>query len=200
VKATLFFAYTGIAAVAAALALLALPEPVSPANGSYAIVGGTAEQRLEVRRALAASSFDWHIVPQVITIRITHDSSTSARLGEIRLSAELLDSGRASWGIVQHEFAHQVDFYLLDDTVRLRLARALGAKASWWPSRAPGLGHRAYACERFASTLAWAYWPSRHNVLRPRSRRDEAAAMQPARFRALLAELLADNSLARPTG
>ena len=30
--------------------------------------------------------------------------------GQIWLDASLLDSGRFSWGVVQHEYAHQVDF------------------------------------------------------------------------------------------
>jgi hypothetical protein len=44
--------------------------------------------------------------------------------------------------------------------------------------------------ERFASTLTWAYWPCRANVLRPESLSDESAALPPAQFRALLGSLL----------
>jgi len=91
-------------------------------------------------------------------------------------------------------------FHLLDDMARLRLAQGTRRQRVVVAQPCPGLGHRAYACERFASTLAWACWPSRHNVLRPRSSHDESAAMKPARFRALLAELLADESLAQPSG
>ena len=49
--------------------------------------------------------------------------------------------------------------------------------------------HAQLASERFASTLAWAYWPSPYNSLRPQSQTDEAAAMKPAAFRSLLARL-----------
>jgi hypothetical protein len=53
-----------------------------------------------------------------------------------------------------------------------------------------GLAHRRYGCERFASTLAWAYWPDRRNAQRPTSARDESAAMKPARFRAVVSRLI----------
>jgi hypothetical protein len=188
-RPALFISYTAIAAAAGALALLAFPPTVSPATGAYEIEGGTPLQTMQVRRALEASTFDWAVVPAVVRIRITHGPRTWARRGEIRLSAELLDTGRASWGIVQHEYAHQVDFFLLDDAARSKLRLALGG-VTWWPSGKRALHHDAYACERFASTLAWAYWPSRFNSLRPRSRNSEAAAMPPAQFRALLGQLL----------
>jgi hypothetical protein len=197
VKAAVLLTNCAVAAVAAAVAMLVFAAPVTPATGPYTIEGGTPTQRAQVRRALAASAFDWNLVRAVVKVRITRDPATWARPGQIILSADLLDTGRSSWGIVQHEFAHQVDFFLLDEVDRLQLARFLGGM-TWWPSRAPGLGHRAYACERFASMLAWAYWPSRQNALRPRSRSDESAAMEPARFRALLAEVLGNESLARP--
>jgi hypothetical protein len=180
-----------VMAASAALALLAFPLPVSPATGPYTIEGGTPQQRAEVGRALAASSFDWSIVPVVVRVRIGRGSATWARSGHVRLGAEVLDRGRASWGVVQHEFAHQIDFFLFDDADRERMRAALGGKA-WWPNHALRLAHGAYGCERFASTLAWTFWPSRHNVLRPRTRSDESAAMKPARFRALLARVLAD--------
>jgi hypothetical protein len=49
VKATLFFAYTCVAAVA----LLALPEPVSPANGFHLL---DDMARLRLARALGANA------------------------------------------------------------------------------------------------------------------------------------------------
>jgi hypothetical protein len=98
---------------------------------------------------------------------------------------------------VQHEYAHQVDFFLLDDAKRALLLDRLGG-ADWCYS-APGLAHSAYGCERFASTLAWAYWPNAANTMRPASPRDESAAMAPASFRALLASLIgAPTTLAVP--
>jgi hypothetical protein len=188
-KPALVAAYLLTSAFAAALGLLAFPPPVSTATGAYTIEGGSPKQRTEVRRALAASDFDWTVVPAVVRIRIGPGPSTWARPGEIRLSAELLDTGRASWGTVQHEYAHQVDFLLLDDAARAKFARALGG-VGWWPSRRRALPHSAFTCERFASTLAWAYWPSRSNSGRPRTRGSEVAAIPPARFRALVGRLL----------
>ena len=59
-----------------------------------------------------------------------------------------------------------------------------------------GLKHRDYGCERFASELAWAYWSSPDNTMRPTSASDEAAGMPVAQFRALLAQLLGAPSIA----
>src|SRR5438034_2637488 len=53
----------------------------------------------------------------------------------------------------------------------------------------PGLAHDQYGCERFASTLAWSFWPSPENSMRPTHRGDELAAMAPAKFRALVTKL-----------
>ena len=83
---------------------------------------------------------------------------------------------------------HQVDFYSLHDSDRARLNRTLGGSQWWWG--APSLAHAAHGCERFASTLAWAYWPSKRNALRPQRPADESAAMEPRPFRALLTTLL----------
>jgi hypothetical protein len=58
----------------------------------------------------------------------------------------------------------------------------------WWGGE--NLGHSAAGAERFASTLAWAYWPSHDNSLRPTAADDEAAALPPSRFRALVSLLL----------
>ena len=43
-----------------------------------------------------------------------------------------------------------------------------------------------YGCERFASTLAWAYWPNAQNSMKPAGAKDESAAMAPAKFRQLM--------------
>jgi hypothetical protein len=90
--------------------------------------------------------------------------------------------------VVQHEYAHQVDFFVLDDAMRSKLWAQLGGE-TWWQT-STGLPHQGLASERFASTLAWAYWPSPENVLRPSSTSDEAGAVAPAAFRALLGGLL----------
>jgi hypothetical protein len=127
-------------------------------------------------------------VPERITIRIAQGLSCSASAGTIELDSGLLHAGRFAWGVVQHEYAHQVDFFLLDDGMRQRLAARLGGE-SWWQTSG-GLAHEALTSERFASTLAWAFWPSPEDAMRPSSAADEAGALAPATFRALLAGLL----------
>jgi hypothetical protein len=165
------------------------------ARAAYSIDGGTPSEHATVRRALAASSFPWQIVPAHVQIHIQAGVLSHAVPGEIWLDSHLLDAGRFSWAITQHEFAHQVDFFLLDDAERVDLAAHLGG-VSWWSSTryalAPdgSLAHGELTAERFASTLTWAYWPSRANVLRPESPGDESAALPPAQFRALLDSLL----------
>ncbi|MDP9490652.1 MAG: hypothetical protein M3P42_00385 [Actinomycetota bacterium] len=154
----------------------------------HVLIGGTTAQKLEVRKALDASAFNWHVVPVVVKIRIVDGPKSWARRGEIHLSAELLDKGRASWGTVQHEFAHQVDLYLLDDADRKRIRKALGGYA--WLPKNKAVPHAERGAERFASTFAWAYWQSQNSSMRPRSAEDESAAMKPAQFRALLARVL----------
>ena len=104
------------------------------------------------------------------------------------LDARLLDSGRFSWGVVQHEFAHQVDFLLLTQDNRVEVQRLLGAKAWCWETS--GFAHAEYGCERFASTLAWTYWQNGDNCMKPASKSDESAGMAPAAFRATVARLL----------
>ena len=96
---------------------------------------------------------------------------------------------------MQHEFGHQVDFLLIDDAKRARLADALGGRA-WYYAGDPGNAHAEYGCERFASTLAWSYWQSPDNAMKPATPRDESAAMAPAEFRALLAEVIGAHPVA----
>ena len=121
-----------------------------------------------------------HVVSGLGTSRATH--------GHVFLDATLLGAGRFSWATIQDEFAHQVDFFLLDDAERATLLRRLGGRD--WCYGVKGLRHHEYGCERFASTLVWSYWQSPANAYRPLSPRDESAAMEPAAFRALLARLL----------
>jgi hypothetical protein len=177
------------AAVASIAAVLVLAGPAHAGGGDYVFDGGTARQHGQVRAALEASAFDWSVVPARITVHIAPDTGSYARPGHIWLDARVLDAGRFSWAVVQDEYAHQVDFFLFDAATRDRLNAALGARD--WCYGIAGLRHHEYGCERFASTLVWSYWPSRHNAYRPTSRRDESAAMAPARFRVLMAELVA---------
>ena len=179
------------------IALLLVCTAVWPgaATAAYSIDGGTPAEHATVRTGLAASSFPWQIVPAHVRIHIRAGVLSHAVPGEIWLDSHLLDAGRFSWAIVQHEFAHQVDFFLLDDAERVDLTAHLGG-ISWWNTTryalAPdgSLAHGELTAERFASTLTWAYWPCRANVLRPESPGDESAALPPGQFRALLASLL----------
>lgn len=156
-------------------------------GGTYVFSGGTPAEQATVAAALEASSFDWGRLPRSVTVHIGSYTS-SADAGDVYLDAQLLDAGKFSWGVVQHEFAHQIDFMLLDDADRATLTQHLGGAA--WCTPSPERGHGDLTCERFASEVAWAYWPSPENCMRPTAKSDEAAAMPPAAFRALLGSLL----------
>jgi hypothetical protein len=173
----------------AALAALISTGQAAARGGRYVFDGGTAREQAQVRVALDVSSFDWSLVPATVTIHIAPGSQTYATRGEIWLDAQLLASGVFAWGPIQHEYAHQVDFFLLDDAKRAMLNRLLHGRI-WSHGPAAALGHGAdhasLGAERFASTLAWSYWQSPANSLKPASPKDESAAMVPARFRALL--------------
>jgi hypothetical protein len=185
-----------LGAIAVVLTLLSTAPRASASGGQYVFDGGTAAEQSTVRSALNASSFNWGIVPGTITIHITRSVTTEATAGEIWLDASLLDSGQFAWGIVQHEFAHQVDFLLLNDDERSQLQTALGAKD--WCYSDTTLQHAQHGCERFASTLAWAYWQSSANVLKPTAATDESAAMTPAAFRSLLTSILGAGAAPTP--
>jgi hypothetical protein len=170
------------------LAALALAGNAQAAGGDYLVDGGTAKQRAQVKAALNASAFNWSLVPVKIEIHVAPVGESKAVPGEIWIDNQLLNSGRFAWGVVQHEYAHQVEFYLLNSTTRSQLAKLLGGKAWCWET--VELKHSEYGCERFASTLAWAYWPSTDSAMRPDSKSSESAAMAPAKFRSLMAQLL----------
>jgi hypothetical protein len=145
----------------AALFALLLPANAKASGGSYTFSGGSEAARAEVRNALDASGFDWSLVPQTISIQIVDCGCAGSRPGVIVLDETLLEStpyGRAyTRGIVQHEYAHQVWWFTLDDEQRGVLQDRLGGADLCYER--PGLSHDDHACERFASTLAWAYWP-----------------------------------------
>ena len=178
--------FTLFALVAALSAVLA--QSAFAAGGSYTFDGGTAFQRAQVRQALDASSFSWGLIPATIAVHIGPYSDSYSTYGNVYLDASLLDAGEFSWGVVQHEFGHQVDFFLLDDAKRSVLQPLLGGED--WCYTTPGLAHSDHACERFASELAWAYWPSLQNSMRPTSSNDEAGRLPAAQFRSLLAQLI----------
>jgi hypothetical protein len=169
--------------------LLLAPGSAFAAGGHYDIVGGTTAERTQVTAALNASSFDWDVVAEPVTIHVARGVGSYAVPGEIWLDADLLDAGRFAWGVVQHEYAHQVDFFGLTQSDRAELLPLLGGR-TWWDSPACALPHAQIAAERFASMLAWSYWQSPDNVMRPQSATDESAAMPPAEFRALLGRMV----------
>lgn len=182
------------------LALVGSGANISEANAAgpldFAVFGGTPAQRATVHEALDASKFDWSILKgKGITVHIKRNlpSSQSSPDGNVLLDAGLLNTGKFAWGEVDHEFAHQVDFQVLTDTDHQELRPLLGGNLSaWCPSddAIPMVPHWRRACERFASMVAWAYWQSPDNIMRPISKNDESAAAPPARFRGLLDALL----------
>ena len=169
--------------------LFCLPAtPAFAAGGDYAFDGGTRSQQAQVRAALDTTSFDFRIVPQRVTVHIGRYGVSYSTPGHVWLDSRLLDAGLFSWPTVIDEFAHQVDFLVLDASRRSILQERLGAPA--WCYEIPGLAHGAYGCERFSSMVAWAYWPTKENAYKPTSAADESAAMPPAEFRALMRDLL----------
>jgi hypothetical protein len=177
-----------------ALSVGVFAETASAAGVKVAFAGGTPGEQATVQSALDVSSFDWGLLPQSITVHIGDFGDSYSVYGNVYLSAPLLDSGRFSWGVVQHEFGHQVDFFLLDDAKRAQLLQLLGGGD--WCYSVQGLAHAAHGCERFASELAWAYWPSPENSMRPTTAGSESAAIPVAQFRAALAALLGVPSVA----
>lgn len=181
--------------LATILSALAVAPTAAAAGGTYSFAGGTPAQRAQVRAALDASAFDWSLVPEPVTIHVVKGGGSYSTPGHVWIDSGLLAAGVFSWATVQDEYAHQLDFLLFDDATRAELTGLLGAKA--WCHEVSGLRHDQYGCERFASTLVWAYWPSRANAYRPESPRDESAAMAPGAFRTLMARMLGATSLSR---
>lgn len=170
-------------------AALALAQGAYAGGGSYVVMGGTRAEQAQVKAALDASSFDFSLVPTTVTIHVARGIAPYSTPGQVWLDADLLDAGRLAWGVVQHEYAHQVDFALLDDAARARLGAALGT-GTWCYGDAQPLRHDQYGCERFASTLAWVYWPSPDNCMRPAALGVESGAITAGAFRALLVTVL----------
>ena len=167
------------------LAALALSSSAYARGGNYMFDGGTRAEQGQVKAALDASTFDFSVVRAVVTVHIGRGLSSSAAPGQVWLDADLLDAGRLSWGVVQHEYGHQVDFSVLTDADRSQLQQLLGGSA--WCSGAP---HGELTCERFADLISWAYWTNSDNVLRPAGKADEGGEVSPAAFRAALTRLL----------
>jgi hypothetical protein len=164
------------------------------AGVTFNLIGGTQGQQATVKSALGASSFDWGVIPRTINIHVGAYGDSYSTYGDVYLDASLLNSGRWAWGVVQHELGHQVDFFLFDDAKRATMLNLLGGKD--WCYSVQGLKHSDYGCERFASELAWAYWQSPDNSMRPTAPGDEAGFVPVAQFRAALALILGRPSLA----
>jgi hypothetical protein len=171
--------------ISLAVAALAVAPAAFASGGNYAFDGGTKAEMSQVTAALDASAFPWGIVPGPVVVHIGRGVDSSAAPNQIWLDADLLDAGTFSWGVVQHEYAHQVDFALLTDTTRAQLHTLLGGTA--WSGAE---GHANLDCERFADLVAWSYWVSPDNVMKPQSAQDEGGQMAPAAFRAALAAIL----------
>jgi hypothetical protein len=172
--------------LALAAATLAIAPAAFAAGGNYGFDGGTTAEQTQVKAALNASAFPWSIVPGPVVIHIGRGVASSAAPNQIWLDADLLDAGTFSWGVVQHEYAHQVDFALLTPDTRAELHTLLGGSA-WCGA---GEGHANLDCERFADLVSWAYWTSNDNVMKPLSTTDEGGQATPAAFRAALAAIL----------
>ena len=175
-----------LAAVLAAA--FVIPASAQAAGGDYVFQGASAAERSTVRGALNASSFDWGVVPKQVTVHVGRYGVSRSTPGHLWLDRGLLASGRFSWATIMDEYAHQVDFFVLDPARRALLQQRLGASA--WCYEVSGLAHGAHGCERFASMVAWAYWPSKDNSYRPASPADESAAMPAGEFRALLSTMV----------
>jgi len=181
-----------IGAVGVAFVALIGAAGARAAGGDYVIAGGTAPERSQVRAALNTSAFDWSLVPEQITITVARDVSTESTPGEITVDSGLLDSGRFAWGFIQHEYAHQVDFFLLDPQVRAMFLDRLGG-TTWIPSAGQTVPFRQIGAERFASLLSWAYWPSADNAddtFRWGTRNPAGMVTTPSLFRELLTQTL----------
>lgn len=111
---TLFFMLVAFAGLLAARA--------QAAGGVYVIEGGSAEAQATVRAALDVSRFDFSRIPEPITIRITRCGCAGAKPGLIVLDEDVvLDTSlgrKYAWGLIQHEYSHQVDYSLFQDDDR----------------------------------------------------------------------------------
>lgn len=181
------------ALLAAALATLAFAAPAQAGGGRYTIDGGTPVEQAQVKMALDASSFNWSQVPETVSIHILPgtgdlglgEGGSSALPGEIMLDADTLDWGPFAWGVVQHEYAHQVDFFLLTEAQRAEATKLLGGDR--WAFDGT-FAHEQYTAERFASMLAWTFWTSPVSAEGPHYDRDTLmAGADTHAFQAMLA-------------
>ncbi|MBA3347481.1 MAG: hypothetical protein H0T13_02870 [Actinobacteria bacterium] len=83
--------------LAAAVAAF-FPGSALAGGGDYVLDGGTARQQAQVRSALEASSFDWGIVRQQVTVHVGAYGTSHSTPGHVWLEGRLLDAGVFSWG------------------------------------------------------------------------------------------------------
>ena len=133
-----------------------------------------------------ASSFDWSLIPGTITV---HIGGLRRLVLGLRATSTWtppsLDSGRFAWGVVQHEFAPP------GRLLPLR-RRASGHSCSQCARRqglvlsVPSLDALRLRLRALRLELAWAYWQSPDNVMKPQKTERRVAASCPcAQFRAL---------------
>ena len=139
-----------------AAATLAIAPAAFAAGGNYVFDGGSQAEQTQVTAALNASSFPWGVVPGPVVVHIQRGVASAAAPNQIWLDADLLDSGRFSWGVVQHEYAHQVDFALLDDASRAQLHSILRRRRLVGRAR----GTRISTASASPISSSWAYWTS----------------------------------------
>ena len=137
--------------------------------------GSRRGRRLRVRRRDARGARDRPRRAQRQRVRLGHRpaarhdprrpvGTSHAPPGHIWLDRGLLVPGRFAWATVMDEYAHQVDFSVLDPLPG-GPAAAAGRERLVLRGRRPR--PRSYGCERFSSMVAWAYWPSKESSYRP---------------------------------
>src|SRR2546426_12009361 len=97
-----------VVAAAAVFLAVAVPRPAAraePVGAGYSFDGGTARERSTVRAALAASAFDWRLLPGHVRIHIARQVGCHASEGHIWLGSGMLARGVGAWGVGQHEYA-----------------------------------------------------------------------------------------------
>lgn len=174
----------------AALAAALLVAPAALAKGGHVrFDGGTPDEHLTVKEALAVSKFNFNIVRRTIIVHILPGGDRSEP-GAIWLDPKRLDLGAFAWGAVQHEFGHQVDFLVMTDIQRAKFNAFFGTPSWTPPADWDGLtGHESIGRERFASMIAWTFWRDRiWNDESPKYKPIESGA-DPKKFQALLMKM-----------
>lgn len=175
-------------ALAALVAALTLAGTAAAADVRFD--GGTPFEQQQVTQALASWRVDTSSLP-TITVHVVPPSDPHlgngaaagySIPGDVWLSSYWLDFGQAGWGFVQHEFGHELDYYVLTDAQRAELMKLFGA-STWCDHSQP---YTERACEWFASELSWAFWPTQTNLQDPGTTNGLSGHVDPAKLRALI--------------